>query len=44
MAGHFKLQSLLGRGYTSGNVVFTPDGSTLLSPVGNRVVKMDVQR
>jgi periodic tryptophan protein 2 len=44
MAAHFKLHALLGRGYTAGNVVFTPDGGTLLSPVGNRVLVMDVQR
>lgn len=44
MSGHFKLTSLLGRAYTDGNVVFTPDGSTLISPVGNRIVMMDVQR
>lgn len=29
--------NLFGSVYTQGNLLFTPDGNTLLSPVGNKV-------
>ncbi len=44
MAHRYKLRSLLGRSYASGDLVFTPDGGSLLSPVGNRVLLMDLQK
>ncbi|CAD6890976.1 unnamed protein product [Tilletia controversa] len=33
----FAFSNLIGSVYQTGNVLFTPDGSTLISPVGNRV-------
>ncbi|KAL9934666.1 hypothetical protein V8E36_006441 [Tilletia maclaganii] len=33
----FAFSNLVGSVYQTGNVLFTPDGSTLISPVGNRV-------
>ncbi|KHN84752.1 Periodic tryptophan protein 2 -like protein, partial [Toxocara canis] len=35
--------SLIGTVYRSGNVVFTPDGNSLLSPVGNKVTAFDLK-
>ncbi|KAL8693482.1 MAG: hypothetical protein Q9218_001713 [Villophora microphyllina] len=37
MKTDFKFSNLLGTVYCRGNLVFTPDGNSLLSPVGNRV-------
>ncbi|KAL8890897.1 MAG: hypothetical protein Q9215_001974 [Flavoplaca cf. flavocitrina] len=37
MKTDFKFSNLLGTVYRKGNLVFTPDGNSLLSPVGNRV-------
>lgn len=37
MKTDFKFSNLLGTVYGRGNVAFTPDGNSLLSPVGNRV-------
>ncbi|KAK5071740.1 U3 snoRNP protein [Lithohypha guttulata] len=37
MKTEFKFSNLLGTVYRQGNVIFTPDGDSLLSPVGNRV-------
>ncbi|KAI7900456.1 uncharacterized protein BX663DRAFT_439478, partial [Cokeromyces recurvatus] len=34
--------NLLGTVYTGGNVIFTPDGNSILSPVGNRVSVFDL--
>jgi periodic tryptophan protein 2 len=34
----YRLVNVLGKSFTGGNLVFTPDGETILSPVGNRVV------
>lgn len=42
MKSDFKFSNLLGTVYREGNVVFTPDGSSLLSPVGNRVSVFDL--
>lgn len=42
MKSDFKFSNLLGTVYRQGNIVFTPDGSTLLSPVGNRVSVFDL--
>ncbi|KAL8720827.1 MAG: hypothetical protein Q9225_002381 [Loekoesia sp. 1 TL-2023] len=37
MKTDFKFSNLLGTVYCKGNLVFTPDGNSLLSPVGNHV-------
>lgn len=37
MKTSYQFSNLLGSVYTAGNVVFTPDGETVLSPVGNRL-------
>ncbi|OLL21793.1 Periodic tryptophan protein 2 [Neolecta irregularis DAH-3] len=42
MKSDFKFSNLLGSVYTQGNLVFTPDGTTLLSPVGNRISSFDL--
>lgn len=39
----FKFSNLCGTVYRGGNVVFTPDGYSLLSAVGNRVTVFDLQ-
>jgi hypothetical protein len=36
------IQNLCGTVYRQGNVVFTPDGNSVLSPVGNRVSVFDL--
>jgi hypothetical protein len=38
----FGFTNLCGTVYKAGNVVFTPDGNTLLSPVGNRITVFDL--
>lgn len=42
MLTSFQFANLLGTVYASGNVVYTPDGRTVLSPVGNRVAVFDL--
>ncbi|TFK70173.1 WD40 repeat-like protein [Pluteus cervinus] len=42
MKANFKFSNICGTVYRQGNVVFTPDGNTLLSPVGNRVSVFDL--
>ena len=48
ISGDFELltrpqfSNLLGTVYCRGNLVFTPDGTCLLSPVGNRVTVFDL--
>jgi periodic tryptophan protein 2 len=42
MKTDFQFENLLGTVYGSGNLVFTPDGQSLLSPVGNRVTVFDL--
>ncbi|KAG8529814.1 uncharacterized protein KY384_005295 [Bacidia gigantensis] len=37
-----KFSNLLGKVYCKGNLLFTPDGTTLISPVGNRVTVFDL--
>jgi periodic tryptophan protein 2 len=37
MAANFQFANLCGSVYSRGNVTFTPDGDSLISPVGNRV-------
>lgn len=42
MKSDFKLSNLVGTVYRQGNVVFTADGTGLLTPVGNRVTYFDL--
>ncbi|KAJ5995118.1 hypothetical protein N7481_002095 [Penicillium waksmanii] len=42
MKTDFKFSNLLGTVYRQGNLLFTPDGTCLLSPVGNRVTVFDL--
>ncbi|KAJ5304196.1 uncharacterized protein N7443_003856 [Penicillium atrosanguineum] len=42
MKTDFKFSNLLGTVYRQGNLLFTPDGTCLLSPVGNRVSVFDL--
>ena len=39
----FKFSNLCGTVYADGNLAFTPDGGSLLSPVGNRVTVFDLE-
>ncbi|KAF1986506.1 WD40 repeat-like protein [Aulographum hederae CBS 113979] len=42
MKTDFKFSNLLGTVYNSGNLLFSPDGTCLFSPVGNRVTVFDL--
>ncbi|KAF2744900.1 WD40 repeat-like protein [Sporormia fimetaria CBS 119925] len=42
MKTEFQFSNLLGTVYSRGNLLFTPDGTCLLSPVGNRVTVFDL--
>ncbi|CAE6493983.1 unnamed protein product [Rhizoctonia solani] len=42
MSGNFKFSNLCGTVYRQGNIIFTSDGNTILSPVGNRVSVFDL--
>ncbi|PSN74398.1 WD40 repeat-like protein [Corynespora cassiicola Philippines] len=42
MKTDFQFSNLLGTVYNRGNLLFTPDGTCLLSPVGNRVTIFDL--
>ncbi|KAI9880943.1 MAG: hypothetical protein M1830_010011 [Pleopsidium flavum] len=42
MKTEFKFSNLLGTVYCRGNILFTPDGTCLLSPVGSRVSVFDL--
>jgi periodic tryptophan protein 2 len=42
MKTDFQFSNLLGTVYGSGNLQFTPDGSSLISPIGNRVTIFDL--
>ncbi|EOD52993.1 periodic tryptophan protein 2 [Neofusicoccum parvum] len=42
MKTDFRFSNLLGTVYSRGNLLFTPDGTCLLSPVGNRVSVFDL--
>jgi periodic tryptophan protein 2 len=44
MKTDFQFSNLLGTVYGSGNLAFTPDGKSLLSPVGNRVTIFDLEK
>lgn len=38
----FKFANLCGTVYRQGNVLFSPDGNSVISPVGNRVSVFDL--
>ncbi|TFY55363.1 hypothetical protein EVG20_g9347 [Dentipellis fragilis] len=42
MKANFKFSNLCGTVYRQGNILFTPDGNSVLSPVGNRVSVFDL--
>jgi WD40 repeat protein len=42
MKANFRFHNLCGTVYRQGNVLFTPDGNSVLSPVGNRVSVFDL--
>ncbi len=42
MKHSYRFSNLCGVVYKNGNVIFTPDGNSLLSPVGNRVTCFDL--
>ena len=37
-----QFSNLLGTVYCKGNILFTPDGTCLLSPVGSRITVFDL--
>lgn len=39
----YKFSNLLGTIYRNGNLVFTPDGNSVISPVGNRITLYDLK-
>ncbi|OBZ67291.1 Periodic tryptophan protein 2 [Grifola frondosa] len=42
MKANYKFSNLCGTVYRQGNIAFTPDGNSVLSPVGNRVSVFDL--
>ncbi|KAG8707855.1 hypothetical protein FRC09_001569, partial [Ceratobasidium sp. 395] len=42
MTGNFKFSNLCGTVYRQGNLSFTSDGNSVLSPVGNRITVFDL--
>ncbi|KDQ23439.1 hypothetical protein PLEOSDRAFT_1114438 [Pleurotus ostreatus PC15] len=42
MKANYKFSNICGTVYRQGNVLFTPDGNSILSPVGNRVSVFDL--
>ena len=40
---NFVFSNLCGCMYKQGNIIFTPDGTSVLSPVGNRVTQFDLK-
>ncbi|KAI8813494.1 WD40-repeat-containing domain protein [Cladochytrium replicatum] len=41
---NFQFSNLCGTVYLQGNLLFTPDGNSVISPVGNRITVFDVTR
>ncbi|EDW01423.1 periodic tryptophan protein 2 homolog [Drosophila grimshawi] len=39
----YKFSNLLGTIYRNGNLIFTPDGNSVISPVGNRITVYDLK-
>ncbi|KAG8745716.1 hypothetical protein FRC10_007196 [Ceratobasidium sp. 414] len=42
MTGNFRFSNLCGTVYRQGNLLFTSDGNSILSPVGNRITVFDL--
>ncbi|KAG8926587.1 hypothetical protein FRC02_008788 [Tulasnella sp. 418] len=42
MKANYKFSNLCGTVYRQGNIIFTPDGNSVLSPVGNRISVFDL--
>lgn len=40
----YKFSNLLGTIYRGGNLIFTPDGNSIVSPVGNRLTIYDLKK
>ena len=40
----FQFSNLLGTVYREGNLTFTPDGNSVISPVGNRLSIFDLKK
>jgi periodic tryptophan protein 2 len=40
---NYTFSNLIGRVYLKGNVIFTPDGNSIISPVGNRMSIFDLR-
>lgn len=40
----FQFNNLLGTVYRKGNLTFTPDGNSVISPVGNRITIYDLKQ
>lgn len=38
----YRFSNLAGTVYRQGNILFTPDGNSVISPVGNRVSVFDL--
>lgn len=38
----YRLSKICGNVYENGNLIFTPDGNSLLSPIGNRIAIIDL--
>ena len=43
MKFHYRFSNLLGTVYRRGNLIFAPDGTTILSPVGNKLSVYDLK-
>ena len=43
MKFHYRFSNLLGTVYRRGNLIFAPDGATILSPVGNKLSVYDLK-
>merc|ERR1740123_1463354 len=43
MRFNYEFSNLCGSAYRQGNVLFTPDGNSVLSPIGNRVAVVDLK-
>jgi periodic tryptophan protein 2 len=39
---NYEFSKLCGRSYTGGDIVFTPDGNSILSAVSNRIIHYDL--
>ena len=39
----YKFSNLFGTVYRGGDLIFTPDGNTVISPVGNKITLFDLK-